>query len=211
MPFSPNLLALSCALAGEFENRQQALDEPAWYVHLRVWQRPIPSFIGTWPTLFIEQVSVAAGHPPYRQRVIQLSETAGQIKVQFFALKAPSQFCGAALNPEKLQTLTAEDLILLPTCCLAVEVQMSNETQFAVRAEMLENTIGTFDYQGQTRYIKLGFELKTQQQAAISQTQLLSYDRGVDPTTQKIVWGPRLGPFHLIKQQDYSLEFNFAA
>ncbi|WP_346289144.1 chromophore lyase CpcT/CpeT [Sphaerothrix gracilis] len=206
MPFSTNLLALSRALAGEFENRQQSLDEPAWYVHLRVWQRPIPSFADTWPTLFIEQVSVVSGNPPYRQRVIQISETDAQIKIQFFALKQPQQFCGAALNLDLLKQLTAEDLTLLPTCQLEVKFLQPTQNALDVSAQMPENTLCSFEYQGQTRYIKLGFELKTQQHTGTNQVQLLSSDRGVDPATQEILWGPRLGPFRLIKQQDYSHE-----
>ncbi|NJL86579.1 MAG: chorismate mutase [Leptolyngbyaceae cyanobacterium SM1_1_3] len=210
MPLSANLTALAQALAGEFENRQQSLDEPVWYVYLRVWQRPVPNLSEAWPTLFIEQVSVAANKPPYRQRVVQLSETAGAIKIQFFALKEPQQFCGAALEPERLRNLTMNDLTLLPTCQLEVKLHLSADRSLEVSAQLPENTLCSFDYQGQTRYIKLGFELRTQQNSGTFQTQLLSYDRGVDPVTQEILWGPRLGPFCLVKQQDYSQELSLA-
>ncbi|MDJ0689048.1 MAG: CpcT/CpeT family chromophore lyase [Xenococcaceae cyanobacterium MO_188.B32] len=44
MTLSPQLIALGTYLAGEFDNQQQALAEPAWYVHLRLWKRPVPLF-----------------------------------------------------------------------------------------------------------------------------------------------------------------------
>ena len=42
MTISPELIALAQYMAGEFDNREQALAEPTWYVHLRMWQRPLP-------------------------------------------------------------------------------------------------------------------------------------------------------------------------
>ncbi len=35
MNLSPELITLANYLAGEFDNREQALAEPAWYVNLR--------------------------------------------------------------------------------------------------------------------------------------------------------------------------------
>ncbi len=37
-------MALGEYLAGEFDNREQAIGEPIWYVHLRLWQRPVNLF-----------------------------------------------------------------------------------------------------------------------------------------------------------------------
>jgi hypothetical protein len=44
MSFSPQLTALAEYLAGEFDHRTQAIGDPAWYVHLRMWQRPVALF-----------------------------------------------------------------------------------------------------------------------------------------------------------------------
>ena len=50
--FSPHLTALATYLAGEFSNQQQALGQPAWYVNLRLWIRPVPIFTDDSITLF---------------------------------------------------------------------------------------------------------------------------------------------------------------
>jgi hypothetical protein len=47
MSFSPELTALAEYLAGEFDNSSQAIADPAWYVHLRMWQRPVSLFSKT--------------------------------------------------------------------------------------------------------------------------------------------------------------------
>jgi hypothetical protein len=41
MTHSQTLITLAQWLAGEFENRSQALDQPAWFVHLRLWHRHV--------------------------------------------------------------------------------------------------------------------------------------------------------------------------
>ena len=52
--FSPELIALARYMAGEFDNREQAIADPAWYVHLHLWQRPVPLFLEDSFTLFAE-------------------------------------------------------------------------------------------------------------------------------------------------------------
>lgn len=52
MNFSPQLTALATYLAGEFSNQPQAIEQPAWYVNLRLWIRPVPIFSEDSITLF---------------------------------------------------------------------------------------------------------------------------------------------------------------
>ncbi|NEO28340.1 MAG: chorismate mutase, partial [Kamptonema sp. SIO4C4] len=44
MPLSSELLTLGQYLAGEFTNQKQAIADPAWYVNLCLWHRPVPLF-----------------------------------------------------------------------------------------------------------------------------------------------------------------------
>ncbi|MEL7332227.1 MAG: chromophore lyase CpcT/CpeT, partial [Cyanobacteria bacterium J06560_2] len=86
---------LATYLAGEFENQAQAAAEPAWYVHLRLWNRPVPSLSSSNVyTFLLEQANVISRQPPYRQRILQLQngDEAGQLQGQYFALKDPLQF-----------------------------------------------------------------------------------------------------------------------
>lgn len=62
-------------MTGEFDNREQALVEPAWYVHLRLWQVPIPLFTEDSITLFAEQTNIVSSERPYRPRLIRLQHT----------------------------------------------------------------------------------------------------------------------------------------
>ena len=41
---SPELKTLAQYMTGEFDNQEQALADPAWYVHLKLWQVPVQLF-----------------------------------------------------------------------------------------------------------------------------------------------------------------------
>jgi hypothetical protein len=206
---------LSNYLAGEFENRQQALDEPIWYVHLRVWQRPTPLFAEDSCTLFLEQASLAAQQPPYRQRILRLFEQGSQLWGQYYALREPQAWQGGGLQPELLRSLTPDDLQLLPTCNVSIEATPTADG-YRFQATPSPNTLCSFEYQGQTRYVQLGFEVAplapnspgaNAQRPMAVQTELLTYDKGIDPATGQGLWGALMGPFRLIKQTDFQTDW----
>ena len=100
------LITLAQWLAGEFENRSQALEQPAWFVHLHLWHRPLPQRIQGKLALFAEQANVLYLEQTYRQRVILLQETEqSHLQVQYLALKQPEKFRGAGANPSRLNQL----------------------------------------------------------------------------------------------------------
>ncbi|MBD0334876.1 MAG: chromophore lyase CpcT/CpeT [Cyanobacteria bacterium Co-bin13] len=198
---STELLTLGRYLAGEFENRQQSLAEPAWYVHLKVWHRPIRLFHEDSLTFFIEQVSVASGQPPYRQRILRLYDSGSQIKGQYYGLKDAVQVRGGATAPQILDALTPEDLVQLPTCSLSIESQALPGSQYSFKAELPAGTLCSFEYAGNTSYVSLGFSVGPASNAA--GLELRVYDKGVDPDTGKGLWGALMGPFCLIKMSDF--------
>ncbi len=86
---SPELITLAKYMAGDFDNREQALDSPAWYVHLRLWQRPLPVALFDEPSiaLFAEQANILELDKPYRPRMVQLrhSQTEeGLLEAQYY-------------------------------------------------------------------------------------------------------------------------------
>ncbi len=119
---SPELKTLAQYMTGEFDNQEQALADPAWYVHLRLWQVPVQLFTEDSITFFAEQSNIVSLHRPYRPRLIRLQQKQ-DIKVQYYMPKNPSVVNGAATNPELLKTLTVEDFELLPGCLLDVKVE----------------------------------------------------------------------------------------
>ncbi|MCY7331954.1 MAG: chromophore lyase CpcT/CpeT, partial [Pseudanabaena sp. CAN_BIN31] len=84
MNSSNQLLTLTSWMAGEFSNREQALDQPIWFVNLVWWQRPIPHEIFGGVTLFAEQANILKSDRPYRQRILQFIETDGKIQVKYW-------------------------------------------------------------------------------------------------------------------------------
>lgn len=66
MNYSPQITALANYLTGEFDNKSQALEQPVWYVHLKLWIRPVPIFTEDSITLFAEQANIIKLDQPYR-------------------------------------------------------------------------------------------------------------------------------------------------
>ncbi|MEO1402364.1 MAG: chromophore lyase CpcT/CpeT [Cyanobacteria bacterium J06635_1] len=204
----PNLLSLTTLgnyLAGEFENQAQAAAEPTWYVRLRVWQRPTRLFASDSLTLFLEQANVIAQQAPYRQRILRLQQTADGLCGQYYALKQPLAFQGGGQTPARLQTLAPDDLVYLPDCWVKIQTQPMTAGQYRFKAMPPADTLCSFEYQGQKKYVQLGFDIGPTDTGA--QIELLAYDKGLDPATKRGIWGALMGPFRLIKQADYQQDW----
>lgn len=189
------VITLAQWLAGEFDNQRQAIDNPAWFVHLRWWHRPLPFRVNGCVALFAEQANALYLDRPYRQRVLVLQEgnTPDQLKVQYFGLVNPERALGGGANPTILKGLTAEDLELLPGCTLTVTRKGD-----CYRGEPDPNAQCCFQYGGQTRHVILGFE--------VTEQQFLSFDRGVEPESGRSLWGAVMGPYEFSKCGDFSAE-----
>lgn len=199
MASSP-LITLAHYLAGEFENQAQAAADPALYVHLRLWQRPVPELSSEQTyTLFLEQASVASGKPPYRQRVLQLRAIAGQLRGQYFALAQPLKFQGAGSDTARLAGFSSADLVNLPNSEADIQYQPLAGSEYQFRAALPEGQLCSFAYDGQRRYVYLGFDVAPEEGTIALRT----YDKGVDPDTGRGLWGALMGPFHMIKQKAF--------
>jgi hypothetical protein len=195
--FSQNLMTLAQWLAGEFDNQSQAQDQPAWFVHLRWWHRPLPFLLQGNLALFAEQANALYLDQPYRQRLLLLKEKDAETwRVHYLALKQPEQFRGAGANPALLRSLTPDDCQELPGCTLTVQRQFD---RFVAKPAPEDKCY--FQYEGKQRQVVLGFEVR--------QTQYLSFDRGVDPETGAGLWGALMGAYELDKQKDFADEFKF--
>jgi hypothetical protein len=201
MPFSPELIALAHYLAGEFDNKEQALAEPAWYVHLRLWQRPVPLFTEDSFTLFAEQANIVNLDQPYRPRLMRLQEhheQQGALQVQYYMPKEPLALRCAGRNPALLKTLVPEQFDLLPGCRLTVTKQQL-AALYHFQATLQPGTRCCFTYRGNTQQVCLGFKATAEE--------FLSEDKGIDSTTGNATWEAILGPFRFHKRQDFTAEF----
>lgn len=201
MIFSDQLIALASYMAGEFDNQAQAIADPAWYVHLRLWQRPVPLFSEDSITLFAEQANIVNLEQAYRPRIIRLRERTelnSSLEVQYYMIEDPASVQGAGRDREKLKTLTTEQIEFLPGCTLNV-TQNSLATQgYHFQASLPPDARCCFTYRDETYQVSLGFEATPEH--------FLSYDKGIDPQTGKAIWGALLGPFRFTKRQDFSAE-----
>jgi hypothetical protein len=193
MSNSQTLIALVQWLAGEFDNRQQAFEQPAWFVHLRLWQRPLRQRIQGNLALFAEQANALYLNQPYRQRVVVLSENGDRLQAQYLALKHPDQFRGAGADAGLLNKLEASDLEPLPGCVLTI-TQQDN----VFKARPLTDTKCCFEYEGKIRQVELGFD--------VGSNFFASYDRGVDPETGQALWGALMAPYEFSKCEDFAAE-----
>jgi hypothetical protein len=196
---SPTLSTLAEWLAGEFDNQLQAQDQPVWFVHLRLWHRPLPFTIDGYAALFCEQANALYLDKPYRQRVVILKPTADpqhesqQWQAEYRAFKQPDRVLGAGANPDLLRRISQDDLEMLPGCKLTITYQSDR-----FKAEPPPEAKCCFQYNGQTRQVILGFEA--------SPNQFFSYDRGVEPETGKLLWGAMMGPYQFQKRQSFAAE-----
>jgi CpeT/CpcT family (DUF1001) len=178
-------------LIGEFDNTAQSKEDPTWYVPLRLWHRPLPGRIQGKLAVFAEQSNFLQLDRPYRQRILVIEPQANdQLAVQYWAFKDPNQFRGAGANPDLLQQAIEPALELLPGCWLDVE---SVGDRF--KATPRDGDRCCFTYDNKLRQVVLGFE--------VSETQFLSYDRGVDPETGQSLWGAMMGPYRHQKRLVY--------
>ncbi|MGL4377827.1 MAG: chromophore lyase CpcT/CpeT [Microcoleaceae cyanobacterium] len=202
MKISTELMTLAQYIAGEFDNKEQAIAEPTWYVPLRLWQRPVPVPLFPEPSisLYAEQVNMMTPDRVYRPRLMQLrqSQTGEGLEVQYYQLMNRTQCQGAGNNPELLKGLTRDRLELLPGCTLTVTQENIGLNHYRFRAQLPANSPCRFSHQGETFQVELGFEATSDQ--------FLSYDKGINPTTGQALWGALMGPFRLHKRQDFASE-----
>ncbi|MGB5968757.1 MAG: chromophore lyase CpcT/CpeT [Spirulinaceae cyanobacterium] len=196
---NPELSTLGRYLAGEFDNRQQALSNPAWFVHLRLWKRPVPLFTEDSITLFAEQVNMLNPDKPYRPRILRLRQDGDSptLEVQYYMLKDINKFLGGGSNPELLKKITPSEIEFLPGCRLTVQTETTDSTNYQFSATNPTDIPCSFTYEGKTYCISLGFRATPKE--------LEIHDKGIDPQTGKATWGALMEPFRFQKRQDFSL------
>ncbi|MGV0024388.1 CpcT/CpeT family chromophore lyase [Phormidesmis priestleyi] len=190
----PSLLTtLAAHLTGEFDNREQAIADPVWYVHLRLWHCQVALFAEDSVTVFAEQANALKLDQPYRQRLLRIQETNEvqfPLRVQYYSFKDYGAVKGAGQKPALLQQITEADIELLPDCVLQVAHQPSEGSDRFRATPPVDACY--FSYEGETRQVSLGFE--------VSPGKFLSYDKGIDPNTGAALWGAIMGAYEFTKR-----------
>ncbi len=203
---SVRLEAIASLLTGVFRNPDQALENPAWFVHLQLWQRRTPLFAADSVTLFLEQANVLYLDRPYRQRLLRLTEEAGQVWGQYYQFQDFSRWRGCGEASERLQGLMLADVAELPGCRVAIApVPTGDPTRDPTgdpteewQARLVPGGCCEFEYEGQKRQVLVGFDV-AETEAGVS---LKTYDKGIDPETGQGLWGALMGPYEFWKLGD---------
>jgi hypothetical protein len=197
MTFSPEIIALGKYLAGEFDNQKQTLEQPAWFVHLRLWMRPITLFSEDSITLFAEQASVVNLDRPYRPRIIRIREREA-IEVEYYMFGDITKVAGAGRDRFLLSKISVEQIEFLPNCTLRVSTEKLAENRYHFQTTPVIDRPCSFNYQGTTFQVFLGFD--------VTEETLQTYDKGIDPQTGQAIWGALMGAYCFTKRQDFSTE-----
>jgi CpeT protein len=171
-------------LSGTYSNRQQAMAEPVWFIPVRLWYVPVPGLFSEGVGFFTEQVSEHTPEQPYRTRVLQLLEN--PLRFENYRFRDQTAWAGAAQRTERLQTLSPEDLELLPGC--TIELERKDNGYFGAMKEGQGCRLSS----NSTSYVRIEFEL--------TDTAFITLDRGFDLVTNTQVWGSRGGAYHYLKQ-----------
>lgn len=196
---SSRLVQLAQWLAGHFNNLDQALAEPAWFANIHVYQCPLPYSVLSGIGFYVEQSYDIYPDRPYRQRVLHLlSDSTGRIRIQNYSLNYPERYLGAGRDLSKLHTLTSADVEMLPGCVTEVEW-----TGTSFKGRSIPGKTCLIYRKDQETYLRSEFE--------VTATEFRSLDQGLDPVTDKVVWGSLSGPFQFMKKEDFSAHVPMSA
>jgi hypothetical protein len=190
------LTRLAEYVAGEFDNREQAIADPAWFVHLRMWQRPVQLFNDDSITIFAEQSNVLQLDQPYRQRLMRLQSIESALRVQYYAFQNPGLVKGGGQFPERLANLSETQIELLPGCVLDVQYEEGRDRFVAIAPP---NAQCCFSYQNKIAQVSIGFE--------VERDRFYSFDKGINPETGKAIWGAMMGPYTYQKRSTLPINF----
>jgi hypothetical protein len=196
MSYSSDLIALGTYLCGTFDNKVQAMADPLWYVTLQVWHRSTSLFQDDSITIFAEQANTLNLDQPYRQRLMRLQDKPEGLTAQFYGFKDPGKVLGAGQSPDLLARITPDDVDFLPGCLLKVTARSLNGKP-GFEAIAPDGCICQFKYGDKIGQVALGF--------AVSETEFYSYDKGINPETQKPIWGALMGPYQHQKRSAFAL------
>jgi len=199
---SDQIFTLACWMAGDFSNWDQAIENPPFFAHIRVCIRPIPQNIsndGIW--LYLEQAYDYMLNNPYRSAVLRLIESNQSefpIAIANYKLKDPNAFFGAARDPQRLNSLTLDQLDLLCGCDMQVQPIIDPVSGDRFLGQVEPGKKCAVFRNGKNTYLASEFE--------VTEHTYSSLDRGKDPDTDERVWGSVAGAFQFNKTVSFAAE-----
>ncbi|MDA0672798.1 MAG: chromophore lyase CpcT/CpeT [Cyanobacteria bacterium] len=193
MTHSADIATLARWMASDFSNREQAIENPPLYAHIRVCMRPLPYDLLSGVSLYLEQAYDFALQQPYRARVLKLITVGDHIQIENYLIQDEKQFYGAARDRDRLGQITADHLARMPGCNMIV-----TWTGSSFRGKVEPGKACLVERKGKSTYLDSEFEIDGQR--------FTSWDRGRDPHTDEHIWGSLAGPFEFARTASYGHE-----
>jgi CpeT protein len=179
-----DLKKLAKAMAGEFNNNQQA-DQDKSYYHIVLRMKTIWSDNPDGYWLYVEQAVTSSEDKPYRQRVYHLYiQDDTTIVSKVYELKDPAQYIGAWKDAQKLAGLTVDSLVDRQGC--------------AVYLHRFEKGVFKGSTPGKECLSSLRGASYATSEVTIYTDRIISWDRGWNAEDQQ-VWGAEEGGYIFVK------------
>jgi hypothetical protein len=193
MTHSTDIPTLIRWMAGDFSNQAQAYENPPFFAHIRVCMRPLPPALLGAASLYLEQAYDLDVNQPYRARVLKFVAMADHIAIENHEIIEGQAFYGASRHPDRLATLTADQIRKLPGCTF-----ITTWTGQGFKA-IVEPGKGCIVFRkDRETYLDSEFE--------VTDGTLISLDRGRDPETGDLIWGSIAGPFEFTRTESFAHE-----
>jgi CpeT/CpcT family (DUF1001) len=193
MTHSTDIVTLARWMSADFSNQAQAFENPPFFAHIRVCMRPLPLELLSGVSLIIEQAYDYMLNQPYRMRVLKLLTVDDRLRIENYVIKDEQDFYGASRDLERLYTLPADRLELMPGCNMDVEW-----TGHSFKGKVEPGKGCLVVRNGKTSYLGNEFE--------IDEKDFRSYDRGFDLETDEHLWGAIAGPFEFVRWASFADE-----
>lgn len=190
----PDLAELGAWLSGVYDNRDQAIDSPVWYVHLRAWWRIVPLFGSDSVVLFGEQANILQVDRPYRQRLLRLCEREGKLCGAFYSFVEPGAVLGAGDDETIAARIPSAEIVALETGVLNIR---RVGDRFSLTPRPGEVCEFRFPERGARKVgrVELGLEVRSKGYD--------SYDKGLSLETGQPIWGAMMGPYRFTKRDNF--------
>ncbi len=184
-------------LTGRFDSKDQAAKDPTYFeIQLAICKADVPE-LGP-RVLYVEQARMDSLTKPYRQRLYVIERKDAQTAVsRVFELKAPKTWIGACDRgaPPEAKAADAEEK---PGC--AVEMHLAGGAFTGATGDLVWNgTTFQKSPSGPRCPSELNGATYASSTVTLTETELLSWDRGFD-ANDKQVWGATAGGYRFLRR-----------
>ena len=187
------LLELAQLMAGDFCNREQSDADPKNYAHIRIFFRPLPWEFFKGIGFYSEQVYDYDLWSPYRQGVHRLVDQGDRIYIENYSLKEAELYAGSGHNRDILLTIPND----------AIERRHNCSMVFTKEGDLFRGSVEP----GNKCFVhRKGVQTYLVSEVELNETTWISWDRGMDLSTHKQIWGSAIGSLKFKRKASFAAE-----